>query len=127
MSDRNRYLFALRLGGFMDAGNFDYRMSALAREIDNLIANLNIADLNIAASQRIDPNEGAARKLPERDLCRQLARLYRRKFGRAPSANELGTFGRFIGYLTENCLPAGYETTIGSDLLRFAANEGTPL
>lgn len=123
MSEHNRYLIALRAGKFLEAAQgFDYRdVYALAQNIDG-----QIIDLNIAASQRHDPNEGPIKKLPERDLCRSIARLYSRKFGRAPSANQHGSFAKFINHLTENFLPADRQVTIGSDLLRFAAKDSAP-
>lgn len=123
MSEKNRYLIAFRAGRFLDdEKGFDYRdVYATAQNIDDLIV-----DLNIAASERHDPNEGPVKKLPERALCQAIAKLYSRKFGRAPSANSLGSFGKFINHLTENLLPPDRQMTIGSDLLRFAANVGAP-
>lgn len=123
MSEHNRYLIALRAGKFLeDNKGFDYRdVYATAKNIDDLIV-----DLNIAAATRHDPNEGPVKKLPERDLCKEIARLYSQKFGRAPSANSLGSFAKFIRHLSENILPADRQMNIGSDLLRYAANVATP-
>lgn len=119
MSKHNRYLIALRAGKFLeDEKGFDYQdVYATAQNIDDLIV-----DLNIAAATRHDPNEGPVKKLPERDLCKEIARLYSRKFGRAPSANPHGSFGEFIRHLSGNVLPADRQMNIGSDLLRYAAN-----